>query len=128
MMGEVERAAEVLVQHQRIPTYDARDSYRCSGCDSLKGESDGPNSPRHAIHVAEALAAANLLAESTAEPAAEVGLRAAIEAKLRSWDGVAAGDSPCDAVVSAVLADLRAALADHAPQAGEVRGGRGEGA
>lgn len=46
---------EILVRHQRIPMYDGL-AQRCSGCDHLLGESDGPNSPRHAEHLARLVA------------------------------------------------------------------------
>jgi hypothetical protein len=57
MGGDVERVAEALIQHQRIPLYDGTGGQRCVGCDSLYGETDGPNSPRHAEHLAAVLLA-----------------------------------------------------------------------
>ncbi|HEY9352761.1 MAG TPA: hypothetical protein VIP28_05900 [Nocardioides sp.] len=55
----VEQIAEMLVRHQRIPMYETSGDQRqrCVGCDSLKGETDGPNSPRHAQHLAEEIRA-----------------------------------------------------------------------
>ena len=66
----------VNVQHQRIPMFDGYGGHRCVGCDSLRGESDGPNSPRHAEHVAVEQAAA--VRSWLAERLADEGLREAV--------------------------------------------------
>lgn len=66
---EWEALADIIMAHQRIPMYDGSGpvyadsglpARRCSGpgCDSLKGESDGPNSPRHAWHLTDLILAA----------------------------------------------------------------------
>lgn len=55
--GLVEQIARVIVEHQRIPTFERDGEKRCSGCDHLRGEPDGANSPRHARHVAEQIVA-----------------------------------------------------------------------
>lgn len=49
-----------VVRHQRIPLYDGSPEaiaggQRCSGCDHLKGKTDGCNSPRVAAHQIEML-------------------------------------------------------------------------
>jgi hypothetical protein len=51
-------AMKVQIQHQRIPLFDGTQGQRCVGCDALRGATDGPNSPRHAAHVAEQIAVA----------------------------------------------------------------------
>lgn len=56
--GVEDRIFDVLIQHQRIPLYDGSDGNRCAGCDNLRGESDGSNSPRHARHLAALIAEA----------------------------------------------------------------------
>jgi hypothetical protein len=56
---------DILIQHQRIPNFDAQGTNRCVGCDNLAGEPDGSNSPRHARHLAALIAAA---VSSTPEP------------------------------------------------------------
>ena len=43
---------EVIVRHQRIPLFNGTGNNRCSGCGNLHNATDGPNSPRHAAHVA----------------------------------------------------------------------------
>lgn len=48
----------VLLAHQRIPLFDDRGGQRCTGCDNLHGEPDGPNSPRHVAHLAARIAEA----------------------------------------------------------------------
>ena len=68
--------AAVNVQHQRIPMFDGYGGQRCVGCDSLRGESDGPNSPRHAEHVAVEQAAA--VRSWLADRLADEGLREAV--------------------------------------------------
>lgn len=62
-----EAIAKVIVSHQRIPLFNGGLGQRCSGpgCTAFYGETDGPNSPRHAAHVAERIARA-LLAEDGA--------------------------------------------------------------
>lgn len=66
---EWEALADIIMAHQRIPMYDGSGpvytdsglpAQRCSGlgCDSLEGESDGPNSPRHAWHLTDLIIAA----------------------------------------------------------------------
>lgn len=53
MSGLREVLAAISVQHQRIPRYAGSfGGMRCVGCDHLEGATDGPNSPRHAEHVA----------------------------------------------------------------------------
>lgn len=77
-----EQIAELLAEHQRIPMFDGSDGQRCSGgCDELRGEPDGPNSPRHAAHVAAILAAR--LADS--RPAVT---EAAVEAAAEALHGI----------------------------------------
>ena len=73
--------AAVNVQHQRIPMFDGYGGQRCVGCDSLRGESDGPNSPRHAEHVAVEQAAA--VRSWLADRLADEGLREAVARRLR---------------------------------------------
>lgn len=51
-LTEAEALFNILFGHQRIPTYDGTAGQRCTGCDSLNGETDGPNSPRQAKHLA----------------------------------------------------------------------------
>ena len=48
--------AETLLAHQRIPMFDGTEGQRCVGCDNLRGETAGPNSPRHTAHDAQVLA------------------------------------------------------------------------
>ena len=50
-----EGLAGVILAHQRIPLFDGTQGQRCVGCDNLRGETDGPNSPRHAAHLADAI-------------------------------------------------------------------------
>lgn len=57
----------IIVSHQRIPLYDNSMGQRCVGCDNLHSESDGPNSPRHAEHVAREIAA-TLTATTPGDP------------------------------------------------------------
>jgi hypothetical protein len=52
-----EALTTLLVAHQRIPLFRGSVGQRCTGCDSLYGEPDGPNSPRHAAHLAAVLTA-----------------------------------------------------------------------
>lgn len=68
-MNQIEKTlADVAVQHQRIPINPRNSDHQCSGCDHLRGEPDGPNSPRHAAHVAaEQMKAIAALAQ-TADP------------------------------------------------------------
>lgn len=117
MSGEVERAAAVLAEHVRLSWADK--PYTCA-CEPGTQDGTGP----HHRHQAEALAAAGLLAE----PAAEVGLRAAGEVTDEQIDAdlCMEGFDPDesypeyghDALRQAYRAG-RAALAGHAPQAGE---------
>lgn len=76
-----DKLAALIVQHQRIPLFDDTFGQRCVGCDSLYGETDGPNWSRHAEHLADALLASDvlrdLLAEAEARGRAEVA--AAVE-------------------------------------------------
>ena len=72
--------AAVSVEHQRIPMFDGGLGQRCVGCDSLRGESDGPNSPRHAEHVAVEQAAA--VRAWLADRLADGGLREAVAEAL----------------------------------------------
>lgn len=54
----VEKAIRAVIAHQRIPTYSDQGqlpAHRCCGCDHLRGESDGPNSPRVAEHQVRAV-------------------------------------------------------------------------
>jgi hypothetical protein len=68
--------AKVIVGHQRIPMYGHIPGLqRCSGgCSDLLAESDGPNSPRHALHVAEQILTSDWLAAHDAR------------AKESAWD------------------------------------------
>lgn len=60
----VEALVGILVGHQRIPLFDGTLNQRCSGCDTMRGDSDGPNSPRHARHLADLVIAAGWVPES----------------------------------------------------------------
>lgn len=50
-----EDVLRAVIQHQRVPVYDGTYTNQCVGCDHLKGESDGPNSPRVVSHQIEML-------------------------------------------------------------------------
>lgn len=77
--ADVEAIVEVIVGHQRIPTYRGN-AQRCVGCDHLRDETDGPNSPRHARHVAEQIIASDWLAALDTEHEREVAaLRAEVD-------------------------------------------------
>ena len=76
--------AAVSVEHQRIPMFDGGLGQRCVGCDSLRGESDGPNSPRHAEHVAVEQAAA--VRAWLADRLADEGLREAVARALAQME------------------------------------------
>ena len=54
----VQEVFNALIDHQRIPMFDGTGGERCVGCDDLRGEPDGSNSPRHTQHLAEAVVAA----------------------------------------------------------------------
>jgi hypothetical protein len=83
--GEGEGLAEVIVGHRRIPMYGHIPGLqRCSGgCSDLLAESDGPNSPRHALHVAEQILASDWLAAHVAQVKAEALLEAAHDIRAR---------------------------------------------
>ena len=53
---QIERIFEVIIAHQRIPKFDGTHGQRCVGCGHCDGATDGPNSPRHARHVAAEIA------------------------------------------------------------------------
>ena len=75
-MTTADEYQRVLLTHQRIPMGSVDHGvYLCTGCDDLLGSTDGPNSPRHAAHVAQTLAA-------------DPGVRAAVEreARAEAWD------------------------------------------
>lgn len=83
--ADVEAVVEVIVSHQRIPTYRGN-SQRCVGCDHLRDETDGANSPRHARHVAEQILASDWLAARDAEHEREVAaLRERKETYHEQW-------------------------------------------
>lgn len=52
-----EELFHLIFRHQRVPTYVGH-GQRCTGCDHLKGETDGPNSPRHTQHLVDVIIAA----------------------------------------------------------------------
>lgn len=52
-----EELFHLIFRHQRIPTYIGL-GQRCTGCDHLNGETDGPNSPRQAQHLVDLIIAA----------------------------------------------------------------------
>jgi hypothetical protein len=52
-----EELFHLIFRHQRIPTYVGH-GQRCTGCDHLNGETDGPNSPRHTQHLVDLILAA----------------------------------------------------------------------
>jgi hypothetical protein len=93
--GDVERVAEVLIQHQRIPLFDGTGGQRCVGCDSLRGETDGPNSPRHARHVAQVLVAPGGVVAGMVAEAREAGVEEGVDStwhlkQLRAmWEAAA---------------------------------------
>ena len=111
--------AGVNVQHQRIPMFDGYGGQRCVGCDSLRGESDGPNSPRHAEHVAveQAAAVRSWLAERLASGALQADALA--EADLAAVPIHERGGSMADGVEAAVTAALAAVTAALAEGAGD---------
>lgn len=55
MSTDHEALSEIFMSHQRIPSALDDGTKRCTGlaCNSLRGETDGPNSPRHAWHLAD---------------------------------------------------------------------------
>ena len=102
----------VNVQHQRIPMFDGGGGQRCVGCDSLHGETDGPNSPRHAEHVAIKQAAA--VRSWLADRLADEGLREAV-ARSISPDAQHPEDRQiAHDAATAALAAVTAALAEGA--------------
>jgi hypothetical protein len=69
---DAEALTELIVAHQRIPMYGhIPNAQRCTGCDHLKAESDGPNSPRHAAHLAQVILASDRFAANRARQRAE---------------------------------------------------------
>lgn len=112
----------IIFGHQRIPTYDGTAGQRCTGCDSLKGETDGPNSPRQARHLADLIVAAGWVSpEEVAAREADARREALQEAErlqtlLNSMDHFAEVAERCEAKSNEYAAKIARveALADAA--------------
>lgn len=57
-----EELFHLIFRHQRIPTYVGL-GQRCTGCDHLNGETDGPNSPRQTQHLVDLIIAAGWVSQ-----------------------------------------------------------------
>ena len=119
-MGEidpalVEKAVRAAVAHQRIPTFDDAGGHRCSGCDHLRGEPDGANSPRHAEHQVRAVLDA--VAPAIQEAALLEAARHFEYEMAPAWGG----DSTWISTGSHVADLVGSTLRDMAAQQGEER-------
>lgn len=98
------KAAEAMIQHQRIPLFNAPGGKRCGGCDYMYGEPDGPNSPSHVEHQARAVldaVADDLRAEALREAASEMNAEG-ISFKPAGWGSNPADQQTLDALVAAM--------------------------
>jgi hypothetical protein len=120
-----EELALLLVRHQRIPIYNGTAGQRCTGCDSLHGETDGPNSPRHGEHLADLILASDWLAarEAAAAEQARAEVVAAVSELVDEWEQNAGEDSaawrvygPQSLSVPFAVDSIRAALATERDQ------------